>query len=61
MAQAENFIRSATAPEMRAGVMTANMPRKATANNVDPPLSSVMFRFRRNAQSRLPMNEPVPL
>ena len=29
MAQATNFIRSATAPEMSAGVITANIPRNA--------------------------------
>ena len=27
IAHAENFMRSATAPEIRAGVMTANIPR----------------------------------
>ncbi len=33
MAQAENFMRSATAPEMSAGVITANIPRNATVSS----------------------------
>ena len=39
-AHAANFMRSATAPEISAGVMTANMPRKATASSVFPPSPS---------------------
>ena len=36
IAQAENFIRSATAPEMSAGVMAANIPKKAMVARVVP-------------------------
>jgi hypothetical protein len=53
-AQAENFIRLAAAPEISAGVMTANIPRKATVAIV-PPLSSRMLMPLRKAASRLPM------
>ncbi len=60
IAQAENFIRSATAPEIRAGVITANMPRKATVNRAEPPSSPVTPRPRRNAMSRLPRSAPSP-
>jgi hypothetical protein len=54
-AHAENFIRLATAPEIRAGVITANIPRKATVA-IAPPLSSRMPMPFRKAASRLPMN-----
>ena len=54
-------MRSATAPEMSAGVMTANMPRKMTASRVLPTSSPVMVRSDRKNQSKLPMTEPAPL
>ena len=55
IAQAENFMRSATAPEISAGVMTANIPRKAT---VSERLAAVLAGDPtpcRNAASKLPM------
>ena len=54
IAHVENFIRSATAPEISAGVMAANMPRKATMANVLPSPTSVMS-FRKK-ESNVPMN-----
>ena len=56
IAQAENFIRSATAPEISAGVIAANMPRNATVASVIPPSSPVMVRSFRNAASKLPIH-----
>jgi hypothetical protein len=53
MAQAANFMRSATAPEMSAGVITANMPRKAMVMSVIAAVArSIPFR---NAASKLPI------
>ena len=54
MAQAENFMRSATAPEMSAGVMAANIPRNATMAN-DIPSPATVMPFRKN-ESKPPMN-----
>jgi hypothetical protein len=55
IAQAANFMRSATAPEIRAGVMTANMPRKTMVSRPAPPSSPVMLIPSRKARSKLPM------
>ncbi|CAB4560411.1 unannotated protein [freshwater metagenome] len=52
-------MRSATAPEMSAGVIAANMPRKATVESVKPPSSPVIAMSRRNAASKLPISEPM--
>ncbi len=52
-AHAANLIRSATAPEMSAGVITANIPRKATMASADPSPATVMS-FRKN-ESNPPM------
>jgi len=41
-AQAVNFIRPATAPEMSAGVIAANIPRNAIVASVPPSPASVM-------------------
>ena len=60
MAQAEKRMRSATAPEIRAGVMAANMPRKAMVA-MAPPLSSTIPMPSRKALSKLPMKLPSPL
>ena len=57
MAQAENFIRSATAPEIRAGVMAANVARKMNTAGSRVAKS----RLRMNALSRLPANRLLPL
>ena len=52
-AQAENFMRSATAPEISAGVMAANIPRKATTAS-RPPSPATVMSFSKNAS-----NEPM--
>ena len=46
-------MRSATAPEIRAGVIAANIPRKAMIASVPPSPTSVMS-LRKNAS-----NEPM--
>ncbi len=52
-AHAANFMRSATAPEMSAGVITANIPRNATMASADPSPATVMS-LRKN-ESNPPM------
>ena len=45
IAHAENFIRSATAPEINAGVMAANIPRNAiVANDIPSPAAVMSFK-----------------
>ena len=46
-------MRSATAPEISAGVIAANMPRKATVASA-PPSPATVMSFR-NSESKLPM------
>ena len=55
IAQAENFIRSATAPAISAGVIAANVIEKATAMSASVPFTSLRPRA-----SRLPMNASRP-
>jgi len=54
-AQAENFMRSATAPEMSAGVMTAKVIKKMTGTRASP------FRPDKPAEPSPPMIPPHPL
>ena len=58
-AQARNFMRSATAPEMSAGVMTANIPRNAIVA-IWPPPSSRIDTLRSPSHSKLPIQFPLP-
>ena len=53
IAHALNFIRPATAPEMRAGVIAANIPRNAIVAKV-PPSPAAVMSLNRN-ESKLPM------
>ena len=53
IAHAENFMRSATAPEISAGVIAANIPRKATIASA-PPSPATVMSFSMNA-SKTPM------
>ena len=53
IAHAENFIRSATAPEISAGVIAANIPRKAIVAN-DIPSPAAVMSFKKN-ESNPPM------
>ena len=48
-AHAENFMRSATAPEMSAGVIAANIPRNATVARVPPSPAFVMSPRRKES------------
>ena len=53
IAHAANFMRSATAPEIRAGVIEANMPRNATIARA-PPSPATVMSFKK-AASKPPM------
>ena len=58
--QAENFMRSATAPEMRAGVMQAKVRPKKTSRSGLEPSSATWATPSRKAASKLPSQVPVP-
>ena len=58
---ARNFTRSANAPVMSAGVMTANMHWNATnaSSGIVPPSSTLRPTFASPNFSRLPMKPPT--
>ena len=62
---AENFMRSATAPVIRAGVMIANMSWKArnVSGGIDSskPVGDVAAASRNQARSRFPIHLLSPL